>query len=166
MRTALPSFPGVERRRIFGLPSWLFMTAPLLLAGCHVVGGSGPGPSSPEATGATDPTDPTDPGFSQGMVYQGFIEIEGGRVTAALEIVRRGRREVSGALQTGSGLMAEGEGRLSGQTLTLELVYGGTCPGRMSLEGEWDQDSGSYEGVVEATDCTGKGGGFFRFSAS
>ncbi len=49
------------------------------------------------------------------MVYQGFIEIEGGRVTAALEIVRRGRRDVSGALQTGSGLMAEGEGRLSGR---------------------------------------------------
>ncbi|MFH1763791.1 MAG: hypothetical protein ABIF09_06335 [Gemmatimonadota bacterium] len=157
MKTGTPSSPGVERRPIFGLPSWLLMTAPLLLAGCHVIGGSGPGPSSPGATEA---------GFSQGVVYQGFIEIERGKLTSALEIVRRGRRDVRGALQTSSGLMAEGEGRLTGQTLNLELVYGGACPGRMHLEGEWDQDSGIYEGVVEATDCTGKGGGIFRFSAS
>jgi hypothetical protein len=100
------------------------------------------------------------------MVYQGFLEMDGGKVLAALEIIREGRQNVRGALQASSGLMAEGEGRLRGTTLSLDLVYGGDCPGRMSLEGEWDQDSQTYEGVVEASDCTGKGQGAFRFSAS
>jgi hypothetical protein len=144
-RTSSP-FSGAGRRLAFRL----LLTAPLLIAGCQVIGGSGS----------------TESGSGQGVVYQGFIEIDGGSLPAALEIIREGRRGIRGALQATSGIMAEGEGRLRGQTLSLELVYGGNCPGRMSLEGEWDQDSRTYEGVVEASDCTGKGGGTFRFSAS
>ncbi len=150
-----PFFPFPrDRRRLAPL---LLVTVPLLLAGCQMIGGSGSGPYGPEATGA---------GSNQGVVYQGFLEMDGGKVPAALEIIREGRRGVRGALQASSGLMAEGEGRLRGETLSLALIYGGDCPGRMSLEGEWDQGSRSYEGVVEASDCTGKSQGAFRFSAT
>jgi len=106
------------------------------------------------------------PGSNEGVVYQGFIEIDGGELPAALEIIRAGGRNIRGALQTSSGLLAEGEGRVRGKTLTLDLTYGGDCPGRMALEGEWDQDSRTYEGIVEASDCTGNGRGGFRFLAS
>ena len=106
------------------------------------------------------------PGSDEGVVYQGFIEIDGGEFPAALEIIRAEGPSVRGALQTSSGLQAEGEGRIRGKTLTLDLTYGGDCPGRMALEGEWDEDTRTYEGIVEASDCTGSGRGGFRFSAS
>jgi len=154
-----PSFSshGAGRHLTPWLLPWLLGTVLLLLAGCQMIGGSGSGPYGPEAPGAES---------SQGVVYQGFLEMDGGKVLAALEIIQEGRRNVRGALQASSGLMAEGEGQLRGETLSLELAYGGDCPGRMSLEGEWDQDEGSYEGTVEASDCTGKSQGAFRFSTS
>ena len=105
-------------------------------------------------------------GTQEGDVYQGSIFLEGGEISAALEIVRMGGRRIRGALQTTTGLLADGEGEVRGNTLRLVLTYGGDCPGRMSLEGEWDQEEGWYEGTVEATDCTGRGRGSFRFSAS
>lgn len=157
MRTSFFSYSGPGRHLPSWLRSWPLVTVPLLLAGCQLIGGSGSSPYGAEET---------EPGSSQGVVYQGFIEIDGGNLPAALEIIHGGGREVRGAFQATSGLMAEGEGRLRGQTLTLELVYGGNCPGRMLLEGEWDQESGTYEGGVEASDCTGTGQGSFRFSAS
>ena len=155
MSTTTSPRSGFEQRPVSGLLSLLLVTVTVWwLAGCNLIGGSGPGPG---ATGAES---------SQGVVYQGFIEIDGGNLTSALEIIREGRQDVRGALQTSSGLLAEGEGRLRGRTLSLELVYGGTCPGRMILEGNWDQGARIYEGVVEASDCTGRGEGTFRFSAS
>ena len=150
MGSSSSSSHGARRR----LTPWLLVTVLLLLAGCQMIGGSG---SGTEATGAE---------ARHGVVYQGFLEMDGGKVPAALEILREGRRGVRGALQASSGLMAEGEGRLRGETLRLDLVYGGDCPGRMSLEGEWNQDSQTYEGVVDASDCTGSSQGAFRFSAS
>ena len=131
-----------------------FVAVLLLLTGCQMIEGLGSGSGAPG------------PGSTQGVVYQGFIEIDGGDLPAALEIIRHGGRAVRGALQASSGLMAEGEGQLRGQNLKLELTYGGDCPGRMSFDGEWDQESQSYEGEVEASDCTGSGKGRFRFSAS
>ena len=133
---------------------WALVMGVLSLTGCQMIEGLGSGPG------------PTGPGSPEGVVYQGFIEIDGGDLQAALEIIRRGGRAVRGALQASSGLMAEGEGQLRGQNLKLELTYGGDCPGRMSFDGEWDQESQSYEGEVEASDCTGSGKGRFRFSAS
>jgi hypothetical protein len=100
------------------------------------------------------------------VVYQGVLSIDGGDVPAALELIREGGRDVRGALQTSSGLMADGTGRIRGETLRLELTYGGDCPGRMLLEGEWDQSLGTFEGVLDASDCTGQSEGTFRFSAS
>jgi hypothetical protein len=62
--------------------------------------------------------------------------------------------------------VADGEGVVRGQTLSLLLTYGGTCPGRMELEGLWDTGAGVFQGTVEASDCTGGSSGIFRFSTS
>jgi hypothetical protein len=132
------------------------------LIGCQVIGG-GPGrptrDRSPEAPGAEfDP--------AEGEVYQGYLEMDGGRVQAALQLVRDGRRRVRGAFQGVSGVVADGEGVLRGETLSLLLTYGGDCPGRMELEGVWDRGAKVYEGRVEASDCTGSSSGTFSFSAT
>ena len=151
------------------LRSSLFVATALIVTGCRLIGGGSPGTTSssaPSGPPAQPGAVPGDPDLVRGVVYQGYIEVDQGKLPAALEIVREGRQAIRGALQTNSGLLAEGEGRLSGSTLRLELMYGGTCPGRMLLEGEWDQDALTYEGTVEASDCTGGGGGTFRFSAS
>jgi hypothetical protein len=103
---------------------------------------------------------------SEGDVYQGFLEMDGGRVQAALQLVRDGRTRVRGALQGVSDLIADGEGTLRGQNLSLLLTYGGSCPGRMELEGVWDTEAEVYRGLVEASDCTGRSSGTFRFSAT
>lgn len=131
---------------------WAFVMAILLTTGCQGIGGLGAGPGTTE--------------LQEGVVYQGFIEIDGSDLPAALEIIDREGRPVRGRLQASSGLTAEGAGRLRGRTLRLELTYGGDCPGRMKFEGEWNQDAQTYEGVLEASDCTGKGQGHFRFSGS
>jgi hypothetical protein len=92
--------------------------------------------------------------------------MDGGELTAALQLIRDGRRDLRGILQAVSGLVAEGKGDLSGREFQLELVYGGQCPGRMLLVGEWDPDTDSVFGVVRASDCTGPAEGTFRFSAN
>jgi hypothetical protein len=122
----------------------------LFLSGCTAVWGSG------SATPGSNP--------QQGVVYQGFLILDGGEGSAALEIAREGRRDVRAALQAASGLMADGRGRVRGERLSIELEYGGPCPGTMKLDGEWDQDSGTYEGDLSAQDCTGKAEGTFYFS--
>lgn len=122
----------------------------ILTYGCQTIGEIGP----------FDSSHPHD-----GTVYQGLIILDGGEMTAALEIQRLGNRGARGALQTSSGLLADGEGQIRGETLTLTLVYGGECPGRLTLEGEWDRDDLTFEGIVRAFDCTGPAEGTFRFSA-
>jgi hypothetical protein len=163
-----PSLPPVTRllpRLLVSLCAAISLT----VTGCRLIG-RGPGDPSPPSAPSDPLTQPDsapgNPELVRGVVYQGYIEIDQGKLSAALELVREGRQTVMGVLQTTSGLLAEGEGRLRGSTLRLELLYGGTCPGRMLLEGEWDRDSLTYEGTVEASDCTGGGGGTFRFSAS
>jgi hypothetical protein len=99
-------------------------------------------------------------------VYQGHLDMEGSRIQAALELRREGGRTVRGALQGGSGLLADGVGTMRGGTLTLLLTYGGDCPGEMKLEGSWDQGEKVFFGQVDASDCTGRSSGTFRFSAT
>ncbi len=136
--------------------------AGLFLPGCQLIGGrsgeaAGNRPSVDWETGL-DPV--------EGEIYQGHLEMEGSRVQAALQLVRVGTRRVRGAFQGASGLVADGEGVLRGESLSLRLTYGGECPGRMDLEGVWDRSSKVYEGTVEASDCTGRSSGTFRFSAT
>jgi hypothetical protein len=168
VRTSSPPPSGPDRRLI----SWLLMSAVLFSAGCQTVGGPAPSRPAPSPSAPIPPApeaeepEAEEPELRQGVVYQGIIEIGGGNLPAALEIIQEGRRDVRGALQTASGLLAEGEGRLRGNRLELELVYGGDCPGQMSLDGEWDQESQTYRGTMQASDCTGKGEGTFLFTGS
>lgn len=101
----------------------------------------------------------------QGAVYQGTLTLDGGAVEAALELVPTGRTSVRGALQTGSGLMADGDGRKrGGNRLVVTLEYGGSCPGSLTLDGRWDEGEGRYEGTATAEDCTGRAVGRFSFA--
>jgi hypothetical protein len=98
-----------------------------------------------------------------GTVYHGELELDGGTIAAALEIARQGRRDVRVALQTSSGVEADGRGVIRGGTLTVILEYGGDCPGRITLEGPWDEEAGVFSGLASAVDCTGRAEGTFRF---
>jgi hypothetical protein len=132
-----------------GAVLWLAVST-LVASGCQLIGGG------------ADPPPPT-PGAVQGAVYQGSLSLDGGDLPAALEIIRNGGT-VRGALQTTSGLVADGQGRLRGNRLTFELSYSGNCPGTMFLEGEWDEDGRTYRGTLTALDCTGKASGTFSFA--
>jgi hypothetical protein len=134
------------RFRIF--PRLVLLT--VLTSGCQLIGGS-------------DPPSPT-PGAVRGVVYQGSLTMDGGSISGGLEIIRSGGR-VRGALQTTSGLVADGQGQSRGRILTLELSYGGDCPGVMVLEGEWDEDAERFQGTVTAVDCTGTASGTFSFAS-
>jgi hypothetical protein len=131
----------------------------VLLPGCQVVGGS----RSSQDSDRESPRRPA--GDFPAGVYQGALKMEGGEIPAALELIPSGRRDLRGLLQAESGLMAEGAGRRAGKSFHLELVYGGECPGRMTLDGEWAPETESVLGVVWAIDCTGAAEGTFRFSA-
>lgn len=133
-----------------GTALWL-VASTLLTAGCQLIGRPDPPPPPPT------------PGGVQSAVYQGSLNLDDGDLPAALEIIRN-RGGVQGALQTTSGLTADGQGSLTRNTLTLELSYGGDCPGTMSLVGEWDEDRRTYRGTVTAVDCTGNASGTFRFA--
>ncbi len=148
----------MRRRQERAASSRVFLGGALILflGSCQVIGG---GPKSPSGTGIPEP------GRAEGVVYQGSLVLEGGEIPGALELIREGRRGIRGALQTSTGLVADGVGSLRGRALTLELAYGGDCPGRMRLEGEWDEGEGRYQGTVQASDCTGSAAGTFRFSA-
>ena len=141
------------------LSIWACVVLVFLSSACQIVGGGSGEGRNP----AHRPTPEEVIGLG-GQVYQGRLSMEGGDVPAALELVREGRRDVKGALQAASGLLADGTGRLDGSTLRIELTYGGECPGRMLLVGDWDRDEGTYEGTVQASDCTGRSEGVFRFS--
>lgn len=151
------SDPGLRRgpTRAPG-PTWAL--ALLVVWGCQLVGN--PGPPEPEAGRGPEE------GRVQGVVYQGVLTLDGGEISAGLELIRTGGGRVRGALQTQDGLRADGSGRLRGRTLRLRLLYGGDCPGEIVLEGPWDQASGAYTGTAEAQDCTGSASGTFRFSSA
>lgn len=127
------------------------------LYGCQLIGRGAPGRAD---------VGPGEEAPAGGAVYQGVLTLDGGDLTAALQLTSLGRREVRANLQTSSGLLADGQGITRGDNLLLDLTYQGECPGRMILEGAWNQEDQIYEGQVQAEDCTGKGTGTFRFSAS
>ena len=137
------------------------LTLPSLF-GCQMIGG-GQGNPEPNPRSETQTEGPAPLG---GEVYQGHLDMDGGRIQAALELRREAGRTVRCAFQGISGLLAEGQGTLRGEILTLVLTYGGDCPGQMTLEGSWDQENKVYDGTVEASDCTGRSSGTFSFSAT
>lgn len=138
---------------------WIFLPLVLLAlatGGCKLIGTGGSG-LDPDATPEASVPMP------QGL-FNGFIEIEGGRVDGGLTLTPRGGSRLEGLFEAPSDLVARGSGRLDGEEIRLELSYEGTCPGRMTLTGLWAAGAERLSGVVKARDCTGQAEGTFLFN--
>jgi len=122
------------------------------LGGCQLVGSSG---------GSQAPSAPSGP-LPQGK-FQGFLEIEGGRINGDLTLTPRGGQDLEGFFEAGPDLVAAGQGSVSGSEFHLDLSYEGACPGKMTLVGRWEVGPGTLSGVVRADDCTGRAEGTFLF---
>ncbi|MGW8267200.1 MAG: hypothetical protein ACWGSQ_12600 [Longimicrobiales bacterium] len=126
---------------------------------CQLVGGRRPAdPSEPRAEG---PSVPVPEG-----AFEGFIEIEGGRVNGTLTLTPTEGAEFECFFESPPDLVALGRGRIRDREIRLELTYEGACPGRMTLEGRWETGSGNLTGGVGASDCTGEARGTFLFQPS
>jgi hypothetical protein len=148
-------FGTLGRKRIPGFAGWAAVAILALpMVGCQLIGGSGAG----------TPGNPPPSDRQGGVVYHGSLILDGGEVPAGLEIGVSGGKDAWGALETTTGLRADGVGRVRGDHLELSLAYEGDCPGTMVLEGTWDREGGSYRGTVEASDCTGAAFGTFFFT--
>jgi hypothetical protein len=95
--------------------------------------------------------------------FGGFLEIEGGRVEGTLTLTPSGPLSFDGLFESSPDLTARGPGRLRDRWVRLELSYSGSCPGRMLLDGRWEEAEGNLTGSVEASDCTGIAKGTFLF---
>lgn len=137
----------------------LFLALSLLAlgtGGCRLIGAGGPGPEP-------DPARETSVPMPRGL-FQGFIEVEGGRVDGGLTLTPRDGSRLEGFFEAPPDLMATGSGRMDGDEITLQLRYEGACPGRMTLEGSWEAGVDRLSGVVRARDCTGQAQGTFLFN--
>jgi hypothetical protein len=128
----------------------------LTLQGCTLVG-SGGGPAS------TGPTSDVEGPIPQGA-FRGFMEIEGGRIDGVLTLTPSGGGNLEGFFEAPPDLVAIGRGAYEEGDLRLELSYEGGCPGKMSLNGRWQEGPGTLTGTVRADDCTGRAEGTFLFS--
>jgi len=120
------------------------------------VGGSPP-------SGAPDLGPRITPGALPQGRFEGFIEIEGGRVNGILTLTARGETDLEAFFESPPDMVAMGKGRMRGEELRLELTYEGSCPGRMTLLGRWEASNGNLTGSIRASDCTGEGEGTFLF---
>lgn len=128
----------------------------LLAGGCQLVSGRTPD------TGFDAAEDRSTAPVPEGR-FEGFIEIEGGRVEGTLTLTPSGPLSFEGLFDSSPDLLARGPGRLRDRWVRLELSYGGSCPGRMRLDGRWRDEAGELSGSVEASDCTGEAKGTFLF---
>jgi len=141
-------------------PGGLIRVLPLLVlllasGGCQLIGRGSPGPEAPRASEVSVP-------MPSGL-FQGFMEMEGGRVEGSLTLTPRSGRELEGVFESPPSLVATGRGTVRGSDLSLELAYGGECPGRLRLRGSWEAVSGTISGRATARDCTGEAEGTFLF---
>ncbi len=135
---------------------WLLALVLVLVNGCQLVGGGGPRSAFDTAEDRSTASAP------EGR-FEGFLEIEGGRVEGALTLTSSGPLAFDVLFESLPDLVARGPGRLRDRWVRLELSYGGACPGRMKLDGRWEEELGRLTGSVEASDCTGVAGGTFLF---
>jgi len=145
----------VDSIRVLGR---LGLLAALILSGssCQLVGGTGP--SEPSQPGPEGPPVPVPEG-----TFEGFVEIEGGRMSGILTLTPTEGSDFEGFFESPPDLVAIGKGRIRDRDIRLELSYEGACPGRMTLEGRWEAPTGNLTGVVRASDCTGDARGTFLF---
>jgi hypothetical protein len=124
-----------------------------------MVGGWGFGESGVSPPGGSEATVPRGE-------FEGFFEIEGGRISGTLTLTPSGGRRFEGFFEAPPDLVALGEGRMRERELRLELSYEGACPGRLALDGRWEAATGNLSGVAMASDCTGDARGTFLFLPS
>jgi hypothetical protein len=143
---------GVRELRFMGIVA----AVSALAWGCQLVGGKG---STGEGVSGADAPLMRVP---QGD-FEGFLEIEGGRVNGILTLATSGGDGFRGSFRSPPDLVASGRGRMRGREFRLELSYEGACPGRMTLVGRLEAASGDLTGSVKASDCTGVADGTFLF---
>ena len=134
---------------------YLVLVLLLGLGGCQLVGALG-GFGGPDIS--SEPTGPLPQG-----AFQGFLEIEGGRINGELTLSPRGGTELEGFFEAVPDFKAMGQGSFSDEEFRFELKYEGACPGKMMLVGRWQAGPGTLSGSVRADDCTGKANGTFLF---
>lgn len=128
-------------------------------AGCTLVGRAAPEARPAAGPGAGAEEGPTAPESSARRVYGGSVTLAGDRFALTLELVADGDGFAARLSIPDLSLDAGGEGRVEDGTLKLELRYPGTCPGRMVLEGRFEQEARRLEGRLTAGDCTGEESG-------
>lgn len=142
----------VRRAGRFGL----LLLGAQLTSSCQMLGGWGFGEGGDYSPSGTEVSVP------QGD-FEGFLEIEGGRISGTLTLTPSGGRRFDGYFEAPPDLVALGPGRMRERELTLELSYEGACPGRLTLEGRWEAATGNLSGMAWASDCTGIAEGTFLF---
>jgi len=143
------------------VPSRVLMVLSLLLlilwpSGCRLIG-----------LGETDPGLPPNPRTSLPMpqgTFQGFIEVDGGRVEGQLSLTPGDGAELQASFAGPPDLLATGPGGMYDDEINLNLRYEGDCSGSMTLMGTWEPGPGRLTGVVQARDCTGQAEGTFLFT--
>jgi len=124
--------------------------------GCHLVGRGGTADTPPAPSEVASIPLPEGP-------FDGFLEIEGGRINGVLTVTPSGGNQIEGFFESSPDLVAMGRGRIRGQELWMELSYEGACPGRMEMVGKWEPASREISGSLRASDCTGVAQGTFLF---
>jgi hypothetical protein len=128
------------------------------LAGCTVVGG--PTPPTVETLPAPASPDPVVHHFG------GDVALGGQRLDVSLELRSTDPPQYEATLRIPEiSLEARGEGRLTDETLSLDLLYGDDdCAGQVHVEALMDPEGRSGAGALSATDCTGGGSGTIRLA--
>ncbi len=148
---------GLGRKIRPPAPGFLFLLlGSAVLSGCTLIGSGGGG--DPGREGEAEVV----AGLPQGD-FNGFLELEGGRVDGVLTLTPTGGSRLEGFFEAPPDLVAIGRGSLAGYELRLELSYEGPCPGTMDLRGRWEEAAGSLSGSIRARDCTGEARGTFLF---
>lgn len=131
----------------------LLVVAASMPAACTRVGA----PSTPEPPPAVEAARP--PVEAVRASFAGYATLTGHRFPMALTVTGVPGAEVAATLDAPEMKMeAVGQGRWEGDTLTLELTYGTTCPGTLRIRVQKD-DQGRLQGALSARDCTGRAEG-------
>jgi len=101
-------------------------------------------------------------GIAVGGDYRGYLWVEGEPVPGSL-VLTGGGGAVEAQLASEAGVSGSGGGRLSGNTLLVEIAYRTSCPGELVLDGSVTEDGGRFVGNFTARDCTGSSSGRFDF---
>ncbi len=137
-------------RALSGVPQaagpWPLVLFLLFAGGCSLVG-SGSEPPAADLTG----------------MYSGVLRMEGDDLPSTL-IVSQDDGDIEATLSSNVGLNAEGEGRLSGTVLRIEMDYGTECSGSLTLAGQILDEGARLVGTVDSQDCTGSAQGSFSLS--